>query len=69
MDGCPAEDLVCGVNSVEGLKCGLHGTCEVTDLANSQYKCTCNSGYRAKDTSSQICDTGEFLFRSDLAEM
>lgn len=46
VNGCPDEDLVCGVNSFNGPKCGQHGTCEVTDVVNSQYKCTCHSGFR-----------------------
>lgn len=60
-DGCPKEDLVCGVNSAEGSKCGTHGTCEVTDLGKSQYRCTCDSGYRARSNEQPVCDTGKTL--------
>ena len=59
VDGCPEEDLVCGVNSPEGSKCGPHGACEVTDLGNAQFKCTCMSGYRPLDKNTKVCDTGE----------
>ncbi|KAK3581134.1 hypothetical protein CHS0354_033929 [Potamilus streckersoni] len=54
-NGCPDEDLVCGVNSVNGPQCGEHGVCEVTDLISETYKCTCKPGYRP--SSGHKCDT------------
>ncbi|KAH3768206.1 hypothetical protein DPMN_169418 [Dreissena polymorpha] len=55
-NGCAEEEEVCGVNSLDSPKCGPYGSCALTDLTNSQYKCTCRPGYR--DQGSKPCSTG-----------
>ncbi|XP_060579771.1 LOW QUALITY PROTEIN: neural-cadherin-like [Ruditapes philippinarum] len=57
VNGCPDEDNVCGINSIDGPRCGEHGTCEVTDMVNEQYKCTCHTGYRSSGPGANDCGT------------
>ena len=61
VNGCPDEDHVCGINSLDGPKCGKHGTCEVTDVINEQYKCTCDTGYRSSGPGFDDCSIGKIL--------
>ena len=44
-DGCPTEDVVCGVNDVQGLRCGVNGTC-IGSFLEGEYRCHCKPGWR-----------------------
>ena len=48
-DGCPREDVACGVNDLEGPKCGVNSTCIGT--FHNEHKCLCNSGWRGPKCS------------------
>ena len=62
VNGCPDEDLVCGVNSPEGPRCGKNGICELTDALNKQYKCTCKPGYRPAGPDKENCEIGKYFY-------
>ena len=49
-DGCPGEDINCGVNDVEGLKCGPNGTC-IGSFHEGEYVCSCKPGWRGPKCS------------------
>ncbi|CAH1778847.1 unnamed protein product [Owenia fusiformis] len=59
-DGCPREDVICGANSIDGLKCGIHGKC-IGSFIDGVYRCMCDPGYRGSkcDTNTTTRDFGE----------
>ena len=44
-DGCPREDITCGLNDVEGPRCGVNGTC-IGSLNRNELQCVCKPGSR-----------------------
>ena len=44
-DGCDREDDVCGVNDINGHKCGVNGKC-VGSFLFHKYECQCDPGWR-----------------------
>jgi len=48
VDGCHAEDVVCGLDGIyqrEGGHCGINGAC-IGSLVNTDFQCVCQPGWR-----------------------